>query len=200
MNDWLSLDAPIAVYGLAGNPPHRGHWKCVEDLVRRGFKVAIAPSFAHAFGKDMAPFKTRVQWLSKAAVDFDASPSCFVWPIEEEIAAGKPAGSRVYSIDVLERARRDFGGAPRLAVGPDNADEAIFGLFHEAERIVSEFGLVVVPEVAGARSTMIRQGLASHELGGEALVFLVGASIAEEVSMRFKGLPVEAGVVKKSGT
>ena len=185
MNNWLNLGLPVAVYGLAANPPHRGHWACVEALVEKGFKVAMVHSFAHAFGKNMAPFGTRVEWLRQAAVDFKVSSSCLIWPIEEEVSLMKKAGDRVYSIEILDCARSRFGGVVKLAVGPDNAEESIFSRFHSSERIRSEYGLIVVPEVEGVRSTVIRERIISNRFEQDELSNWIGTSIAEEVSLHF---------------
>lgn len=185
MDNWICIRRPIALYGLAGNPPHRGHWACVDALVDAGFKVLIVPSFAHAFGKDMAPFETRTRWLREASLDFSASDACLVLPIEQDIAAGKVPGERVYSIEVLDRARAIFGGVVRLAMGPDNADPATFGRFHEAKRIEAEYGLAIVPEVDGVRSTLIRESIGSGGVTPAQLEQWVGRRIAPEVARHF---------------
>lgn len=179
----ISAGRPLALYGLAANPPHRGHWSCVRDLAARGYFVLVAPSFAHAFGKNMAPFELRSRWLREAGAEFGAlGDHARVWEEEREAAAGRPAGSPVYSIEMLERALELFGRPPRLAMGPDNLDPMVFARFHQSERIASDFGLVALAESEAVRSTQIRAALAAGEAGGEFLSHSVGRAIAASVA------------------
>ena len=66
--------ARIAVYGGAFNPPHLAHaftitYLCsLPDIDR----VSLLPTYEHAFGKEMAPFKARVAMLEAAIRPFDA--------------------------------------------------------------------------------------------------------------------------------
>lgn len=178
-------DRPIALYGLAGNPPHRGHWACVRNLAAEGYFVLVAPSFAHAFGKRMAPFDLRVRWLREAGEEFGAlGDNAEVWEEERVAAREVPEGQPIYSIDMLARAQKIFGRAPRLAVGPDNMDPEVFKRFHESARIAAEFGLAPLAEAENTRSTQIREALAS----GCADAFLserVGRRIAPSVAEFF---------------
>lgn len=52
----------MVYFGSAFNPPHLGHMQCLQYLVGQPgvAKVLAGPSKAHAYGKDMAPFETRV--------------------------------------------------------------------------------------------------------------------------------------------
>jgi nicotinate-nucleotide adenylyltransferase len=176
---------PLALYGLAANPPHRRHWDCVKWLVERGFNVLVAPSFAHAFGKDMAPFEQRARWLEEAGQEFEAlgAHAC-VWTREREVAQSKPLGQAVYSIEMLDEARQEFGQAPRLAIGPDNGVKEVFAKFRSHERILSEFGVIAMPNREGDRSTAIRDRL-RHEGAGAWLAGEVGHSIAPSVARHF---------------
>jgi nicotinate-nucleotide adenylyltransferase len=177
---------PLALYGLAGNPPHAGHWACVAELASRGYGVLVAPSFSHAFGKRMAPFELRVRWLAEAGREFEAlGPNAWVWDEERRVAEGKGESGVVYSIDMLARAREIFGRAPVLAVGPDNADPAVFGRFHQHERIAAEFGVEFLPELGSSRSTLIRNHLAEGNGCDAKLRLWVGDSIAQSVANHF---------------
>lgn len=179
----------MALYGLAANPPHARHWACVKWLVAQGFDVLIVPSFAHAFGKEMAPFEQRADWLESAGREFEAlGPSAWVWTREREVAYAKPPGRSVYSIDMLEAALMEFGRAPKLAIGPDNAAVEVFAKFNSHERILAEFGVVAMPERDGDRSSDIRQRL-SAEGDGPWLDQEVGASIARSVASYFAPKP-----------
>ena len=145
---------PIAIYGLAANPPHRGHWGCIQNLVSRGYKVLVVPSYSHAFGKKMAPFDLRVKWLRMAGVNFQEIKDFFlIWDIEKELYKD---GAPIYSIDLLDYLKRTVGISAVLAVGPDNAKKEVFSKFKNYEKINSEYGVVVVPEAIDIRSTWIR--------------------------------------------
>lgn len=176
---------PLALYGLAGNPPHRGHWACVRKLADQGYFVLVAPSFAHAFGKRMAPFELRARWLREAGEEFGAlGAHAEVWEEEGAVAREIPEGQPIYSIDMLERAEKIFSRAPRLAVGPDNLDPEVFKRFHESARIAAEFGLAPLVEAENTRSTQIREALASG-CGEEFLRERVGRRIAPSVAKFF---------------
>ena len=185
MNDMKPAVQKWALYGLAGNPPHNGHWSCVQALADRGYHVLVVPSFSHAFGKEMAPYELRLDWLRQARKDFGLDYRCEIWDVEQALAKGRPQGARIYSIDVLLAARATFGHSPELAIGPDNAEPAVFNRFHEAARIREDFGVVVLPETAHVRSTSIRAKLSQEGVVDAELIAWVGASIADEVAKYF---------------
>ena len=88
----------MVYFGSAFNPPHLGHMQCLQYLVGQPgvAKVLAGPSKAHAYGKDMAPFETRValtrRLLELHGIDVEVST------IEADI---EQPGSPVYTYDVL---------------------------------------------------------------------------------------------------
>ena len=176
---------PLALYGLAANPPHARHWDCVKWLIAQGFDVLVAPSFSHAFGKAMAPFEQRAAWLELSGQEFHAlGPHARVWTREREVAMGKKVQEPVYSIEMLDAALHEFGAPPRLAIGPDNAAADVFCKFKSHDLISSQFGVVAMPDRVGDRSSAIRQRLA-QEGDGAWLDAEVGSQIARDVARAF---------------
>ena len=142
----------------------------------------------------MSPFETRLGWLCEAAPDFLPAQSAerfFIWGVESELAAQKPVDERIYSIDVLRSASIAFGRPPALAVGPDNFDPATFSRFKDHEAISADFGLAMLPEIPGVRSTLIRDCVARGDLGY--IEAWVGPTIVESVTSAF-GAPSKFGM------
>lgn len=176
----VELRKETALYGLAANPPHVGHWACVKNLVERGYNVLVVPSYSHAFGKKMAPYELRVEWLKKSGAEFGAlSERAKVWCVEDVLAKAKSYVEPIYSVEVLRAAREEFGGVVRLALGPDYLDGALLSNFRNASEIMDDFGVVHVPSAGNIRSTIIRDLIA----GGKAdLSEHVGLEISQSVS------------------
>lgn len=149
------------LYGLAGNPPHIGHWGCVRHLVENGYFVIISPSAGHAFGKKMSPFEDRLQWITHGVHEFchDIKDHFEIWGGELALRDQLEAET-VYSIDVLKALSKQYPqDSFSLAIGPDNAIPEVFNRFKSAKQIQEEFGVVVTPEQGATRSTAIRESL-----------------------------------------
>ena len=147
----------IAYFGYAGNPSHGGHLQVMEWLAKRYDHVIVGLSAAHAFGKQMAPMKFRVE-LAKALLSQSPAMNIEISDIEDRLLGDGP----VYSYTVLRELRKIHPDcAIHLAVGPDNADPKNWNRFHNSEKILSEFGRVVAPDMGSQkRSTNIRAMLA----------------------------------------
>ena len=142
----------LVYFGSAFNPPHLGHMQCLQYLVGQPgvAKVLAGPSKAHAYGKDMAPFETRValtrRLLELHGIDVEVST------IEADI---EQPGSPVYTYDVLVALQKRYPTyTVAFGMGPDNALE--FSRFYRADDIKARFPLVVVPSMAPTRSTELR--------------------------------------------
>lgn len=170
----------IAYFGFAANPPHRGHLEVIEWLAERFDKVLVGPSVAHAFGKNMQPLEVRKVMVTALLSQVQAN-NVEIVSIEEMLAADGP----VYSYDVLYAMQDLFKGHQLfLAVGPDNADPAVWSKFYKADQILSEFGRVVAPNMGDhKRSTEIRFMLlrgASYEELAEVATPAVAALLVGE--------------------
>lgn len=179
-------DSAWALYGLASNPPHAGHWACVRQLLDLGRNVLVAPSYAHAFGKEMAPFETRLTWLEEARHDFGLDcERVIVWRAEAIVAMRQLNAGPIYSIEMLRYAQEQYGGNVALALGPDNAATSVFSRFHQHDAIAREHGLVVLKETAGVRSTIIRKKIIDGTMSVKELSSFVGPTIAPSVFQYF---------------
>lgn len=190
-----------ALYGLAGNPPHRGHWGCVRGLVEAGYFVVVSPSAGHAFGKRMAPYAQRVEWARMGLEEFcsDLRGRYELWDGEERLRQ-RMGAQAVYSIDVLrELAALHPMRELKLAVGPDNAIPEVFEKFKEHQSIVRDFGLVALEEQDAKRSTHLRELMERLRLSGSAdlleeLEKSVGARVA--ASLKSLGYQIDGGYAR----
>jgi nicotinate-nucleotide adenylyltransferase len=155
----------IAGYGLAANPPHRGHKMIIEHLADRYDLVLMIPSAAHAFGKDLPPMAIRLP-LCAALLSEVAADNVELSTLEEDLAGNGP----VYSYDVLCAIKKRYPDAQiDLVIGPDNAAPEVWSRFYRADDIKREFGVYVAPDMgADKRSTrlraMLREGASIEEI------------------------------------
>jgi nicotinate-nucleotide adenylyltransferase len=152
---------PVAVFGAAFDPPHPGHLDLLEQLVEKGFRrIIVVPSFAHPFGKRMAPYELRVEMVrlltERWLLQQEEPPELEISTIESDIAIpGRP----VYTWDLLNALQeRESLQKIHFAIGPDNLKQ--WHSFHRAEEIERKFGLAVVEERINLRSSDCRTLLA----------------------------------------
>lgn len=104
----------VALYGGSFNPPHVAHvlvatWALCTN---RFAEVRVIPALGHAFGKDLAPFETRVRMLEAALGHL--GPRVRVEPIEAHL----PTPS--YTIDTLRAlVQREPALEPTWVMGAD---------------------------------------------------------------------------------
>ncbi|WP_053980081.1 adenylyltransferase/cytidyltransferase family protein [Marinagarivorans algicola] len=147
----------IAVLGSAFNPPHMGHANVVEQALTLFDRVILVPSFAHAFGKKMAPFTLRLAMVEALRVYAGWGARVEVSDIEQKIAAQKPFGVPIYTFDVLEAIEViEPRSTLTFVVGPDNAAAATWAKFYKSEDIDLRWGRWVAKEQKSIRSTAIR--------------------------------------------
>lgn len=170
----------VAVFGAAFNPPHLGHMDVVAQVKDRYDEVLCVPSAAHAFGKAMAPFPARLDWL-RCLLDatYPGDAKIGITDIEQRLSRLNEDGP-VYSIAVLRalknnRPDHDF----TLLIGPDNAAPEVWHRFYGHELIEREFSVEVVEERVPVRSTDVRACLAAGDRGR--LVEMVGEPLAERL-------------------
>lgn len=165
--------------------------------------VIVSPSAAHAFGKRMAPYATRLEWARMGLEEFcsDLKGRFELWEGEEALRQRLKA-SAVYSIDALEELGALWPARSlALAVGPDNADPEVFKKFKDHDKILANHGLVVLPEQDAKRSTQIRELMAELKAGGppslkEELEWCVGRRVA--ASLEALGYDIEGGYTLKA--
>src|SRR5262245_25898886 len=103
----------LAVFGGSFDPPHVGHvFLATYALAIAGVdRVLAAPTFAHAFAKQMSPFEHRLAMCERA---FEVLPAVEVSPIERELGGT----SRTLRL-VKEAAARYPNYQLRLLIGSD---------------------------------------------------------------------------------
>lgn len=74
----------VALYGGSFDPPHVGHVLAAEHVLSTGAfdKILVVPVFAHAFGKELAPFEHRAAMIRLAMRHLDRAE---VSTIEREL-------------------------------------------------------------------------------------------------------------------
>lgn len=99
---WQAANRPesLILFGGSFNPPHMAHVLAVYAL-RAYFpkaRVLVAPTYRHAFDKELMPFDLRVSMLRAV---FDGQPGIEVSTIERDIH-----DSTSYTIDVVRALHR----------------------------------------------------------------------------------------------
>lgn len=149
-----------AVFGSAFNPPHMGHADVVSQALEHFDEVILVPSFAHAFGKTMAPFQLRLEMTAALAEHCGWGAKVRVSNIEESIAVGNPKGEPIYTFNVLEALEKQSPDRQFVfIVGPDNAMNETWKKFYKADEIDLRWGRWVAEERKRIRSTYIRNTL-----------------------------------------
>src|SRR5262245_31862308 len=146
---------PYTVYGGSFDPIHLGHVSLVERAIALGYEVILVPAFRHAFGKQSAPFETRVRMCELALLACQLQEHTRVCAIERSLA--QASDIPVYTYTVLCHLRDKLGSAPSLLVGPDIAAE--WQRWYRHTDIDQEFGRLCLPLTHTIHSTDIRQRL-----------------------------------------
>lgn len=156
----------VAVFGSAFNPPHIGHLDVIEQCLLWANKIIVVPSYAHAFGKRMAPYEQRLA-LTQALVGDMAATHVTVSDIERSLATVDCADKPIYTYDVLDALQQQNQQSKFIfVVGPDNADPSTWQRFYRADDILQRWGIWAAQERVAVRSTHIRSLLARGEVPG----------------------------------
>ena len=167
----------IGVYGGSFNPPHVGHAMVAGWLrwTERVDAVLFVPTFAHAFGKELAPFDLRVRMCAMLCADL--GPWASVSRIESELGG---TSYTVRTLDALAQAAPEHRF--HLVVGADVVAQT--ALWREWDRIERVYAPILVgraghapvpeaPEFPAISSTDIRARMAA----GQSIAHLVPASV-----------------------
>jgi nicotinate-nucleotide adenylyltransferase len=150
----------------------------IRRAVELGYQVIVVPAFRHAFGKQSAPFKQRID-MCRLALEDPVQAHCRVCDIERSLATND--GEPVYTYDVLHHLRHRLRQPVSLLVGPDIAGE--WQRWHRHADIDREFGRLSLPATHAVRSSEIRQQLGRGPLPvslGDMLPGVVAGYIAEK--------------------
>jgi len=152
-------NAKTAVFGSAFNPPHRGHADVVNQALNAFSAVVLVPSYAHAFGKTMAPYPVRMELTKTFVALHDWGERVQVSDIEARLAAAKGAGEPIFTYDVLCALETEIPGGITFVVGPDNANPETWSRFYKSREIDERWGHWEAEERIHVRSTAIREAL-----------------------------------------
>lgn len=150
----------IGIFGSAFDPPHAGHLNVVVQALAQCDEVWLVPSARHSFGKQMAPWSTRVAMVEALAAGSGFSDRLRVETIEAELAAAM--SEPIYAIRMLAalEARVPTGTELVLVMGPDNADPAVFHRWHRWQDLQDRYEIFVAESAGEMRSSRIRAALA----------------------------------------
>ena len=177
----------IGVYGGTFDPPHMGH-ALVSAWLRwaeRVDEVWLLPVGHHAFGKQPAPFATRVAWCEALAAA--VGPWVRVCAVEGE------RGGTTYTLDTLTLlAARHPEHRFQLVLGADNLPS--LPRWKGWDAIQARFDPIVVgregcppvadaPQFPNVSSTEVRERLSR----GEDVSHLVPASVLRQMASRAGG-------------
>jgi nicotinic acid mononucleotide adenylyltransferase len=147
------------VFGLSGNPPHRGHL----DVIRQGLEkyresiteVIIVPCKKHPFNKTLNEFHIIEQLNIAFAADVSSilNTNAQMRDIEGYIM-GDTGQDVVYSANVVDYLKLETDEDILLCYGPDN--KANFDKFYLRERLIKLTTLFFAEQKVDIRSTYIR--------------------------------------------
>jgi len=163
----MSPAKKIAIFGSAFNPPHFGHLDVIRQCESWADLIILVPSYAHAFGKEMAPFSQRVQMgkiLLNELYENKFKKNILVSDIEQSIAKEKNKGNTpIYTFDVLEAFEKLYPCDQLFFVlGPDNARPTVWNKFYKASEIKARWNIWTAKENLAIRSTNIRTYIKNH--------------------------------------
>jgi nicotinate-nucleotide adenylyltransferase len=173
--------ARVALFGGSFNPPHVAHQLVALYVLETQpvDELWLVPTYAHPFGKALAPYPDRVAMCELAAAPLGARVQ--VSRAEEELAR-RPGFTTSHTLDLVDLAIAR-GHAPRLVVGADILGDA--AKWHRWDDVVARAPLIVVgrtgyalpagstatqvtmPEISATRvRALVEQGGDSSELAG----------------------------------
>ena len=134
---------PLAIFGGSFDPPHVAHLLAASYVLATtdAAEVLVAPTFEHAFGKQLAPFEERLELCRRCFAD---QARVTVSSLEAELPRPN------YTVRLLERVHADHPGRPlRLVIGSDLLAET--QAWFEFERVVALAPLLVLARVGHER-------------------------------------------------
>lgn len=145
----------ISVMGSAFGPPTLGHFDVMTQVDKESDVILLVPAFRHGFGKEMAPFESRLAMSKLLCEDVgnQVTSRLIVEDIERQIAQGndKP----VYTYDLMLKLEEKYPGAElQFVMGPDNWKQ--IDKFYRGTEIAERWGVAVAEERSSTRSSTVR--------------------------------------------
>lgn len=186
---------PLAIFGGSFDPPHVAHLLAASYVLATTdvTEVLVAPTFEHAFGKQLQPFEARLELCRLCFADL---ARVTVSSLEAELPRPN------YTVRLLERVQADYPGRPlRLVIGSDLLTET--HAWFEFERVIALAPLLVLARVGHERaglgpavlpdvsSTHVRELLARRQAPEAAreLAGLVPRRVVEHIAAASLYLP-----------
>lgn len=155
----------VAIFGSAFNPPHLGHADVISQASEWASKIIVVPSYAHAFGKSMAPYDQRFAMTKALLTNIKSRKRIIISDIEKRLAEQKNNNEPIYTYDVMCALSAVYRNADlRFVVGPDNAAPDKWEAFYRADEILERWGVWAAKERVNIRSTTIRASFAQGKL------------------------------------
>ena len=173
----------LAIFGGSFDPPHLGHVLLAHYAlaVKNVTEVIVAPTYAHAFGKDLTDFDHR---MAMAKLAFSELARVRIDPIERQLG-GTSRTFRLVEQLALRYPHHDL----RLLIGADILLEAEkWQRFEEAKRMAPpivagrsgfshpdlEQGAPCLPEISSSevRSELLRGGNVSTRVPAQVLTYI----------------------------
>lgn len=141
----------IGLFGVTANPPHLGHVAVVNQALEKCDEVWLSPVYIHPFGKSFIDYTHRLQMLK---IIFNFNERIKLKELDKEFY--EKFTKTPYSYELLSYVKNNYVGLiPQLIIGQDNYKPEVWKKFYNSDKIVSEFGVIVI-EDKGAHSTEIR--------------------------------------------
>jgi len=174
------------VYGLAGDPPHKGHLNAIKYLLSvPNSRVWVILSASHAFGKKTAPYEKRKEWLSLLLFDeasgltSEERNRVLVSDLEIDILNIKKGKDPVYSADIQSYLSDKYQGYLFYwGFGMDNANIESIKKFKDYETVL-KWPILVIPEMKEVRSTQVRSALKNGNI--DFLHDKIGAELTQNI-------------------
>jgi nicotinate-nucleotide adenylyltransferase len=140
----------IGFFGVTANPPHKGHLQVVQKALTQIDEVWISPVYQHPFGKKMINYERRLHMLELL---FQNMHGVRILEVDKEYY--QRFHQMPYSYDLLQYLQKEYHISPKLIIGEDNYQPAIWNQFYRHVDIEKDFGVLVVHD-EGTHSTKIR--------------------------------------------
>lgn len=129
------------------DPPHFGHLRAIQKLLKQGAcdQVWLMPCFSHVWGKELAPAKHRFAMLK-----FLENKNIKVSDLEIK------AKKALYTIETLATLKKKYPQHQfSLVISEKTKDE--LSEWKDYKELIRGYRLLVLPEVKGISSSMIRE-------------------------------------------
>ena len=154
----------VAIYGGAFNPPGAGDASVMIEASKQARQVMVVPSYKHPFGKVMADYALRLDWLGSIVKRVRPLCDCPIAASNIEYEMAQKREGPIFSYDLLSYIAEIMQVETKriaLVVGQDVAD--LLPTFHLGPELLEKFSIICVPEQVGVRSTAMRNCLESGE-------------------------------------